>query len=73
MCSLDKCHKRLVVMVEGQRRDVMLGVPNLFKKDSWVIIVVNSEHECLLKLYRYNKIAAPDYGTYQQHKIVVIH
>jgi len=51
----------------------MLGVPNLFKKDSWVIIVVNSEHECLLKLYRYNKIAAPDYGTYQQHKIVVIH
>ncbi len=40
----------------------MLGVPSLFKKDSWFITVVNSEYECLLKLYRYNKIAAPDYG-----------
>jgi len=44
------------------------------RQDPWFTTVVNSEHECLLQL-KYidtNKMAAPDYGTYLQHQIVVI-
>jgi len=54
----------VVVMVEGQRRDVGLGVPSLFK--TRVSVYKLSSIASMGVFFSYidtNKMAAPDYGT----------